>query len=325
MNNPLISVTVPTFKKQYLKDCIESVLAQDYGNYELVVVDDNSPEDIESVVKQYKDSRLRYYKNENGFGGYNVVGNWNRCLELAKGDYMICMGDDDMLRPNCLSLYAKAINDNPEFDVFHIRTEIINENNEVSDLQEPRPEIESMYSMIWNLWKGRDQFIGDFLFKSKPLRDKGGFYFLPYAWSSDKITAYLAAGAKGICNINTVGFSYRRTSITISNSCNTQRERYIALLGEKEWYKQMVENAKSPVDEMEQLYFKLIRNGYESYMQRYLDGMVMWDIAVSPSHWWYWLKKKKEYGFSMIFCLQIIKSSLGACSSKLLRMIFHHY
>lgn len=121
------SVTVPAYKAQFLAECIDSILAQTYKNFELIIVNDASPQDFDSIVSKYDDPRSRYYKNEVGFGAEHVVGNWNKCLEYAKGDYVICMGDDDKLKPCCLEEYAKLINIYPDLNVFHALTEMIDE------------------------------------------------------------------------------------------------------------------------------------------------------------------------------------------------------
>lgn len=65
------------------------------------------------MVSKYDDSRIRYYKNEVGFGAEHVVGNWNKCLGYATGDYIICLGVDDKLRANCLEEYVKQIGEYP--------------------------------------------------------------------------------------------------------------------------------------------------------------------------------------------------------------------
>ena len=81
------SVTVPACKAQFLAECIDSILAQTYKNFELIIVNDASPQDLDSIVSKYDDPRIRYYKNKVGFGAEHVVGNWNKCLEYATGDY----------------------------------------------------------------------------------------------------------------------------------------------------------------------------------------------------------------------------------------------
>ncbi len=239
----LFSVTIPTFKRQFLQECIESVLAQTFCDFELIIVNDASPEDIDSVVSLFGDPRIRYYNNEKNCGAVDVVDNWNICLGFATGDYVICMGDDDKLLPNCLEEYAKLIEQFPGLGVYHAWTEIIDENSNVVRMQEARPLHESVYSMMWHRWNGRVQFIGDFLFDTKLLKANGGFYKLPLAWGSDDISTYIAAKDTGIANMQVPGFQYRINSQTISKTSNACI-KMAAINAEDEWYETFL--AKEP-------------------------------------------------------------------------------
>lgn len=213
------SITIPAYKQKYLYEAIESCLAQTYKDFELIIVDDASPEDLKSVVDRCQDSRIRYYRNEKNCGAMNVVDNWNICLGYAKGDYVICMGDDDRLLPNCLEEYSKLIEKYPDLDIYHGMTEIIDENGNVTNMQEARPEREGMYSMIsGRLRNSRLQYIGDWLFKRTVLEQLNGYVNMPMAWGSDDLTAYTIAKNKGVANTQRPVFLYRISSLTISNS-----------------------------------------------------------------------------------------------------------
>ena len=195
------SVTIPAYKSKYLKEALDSILGQTFKDFELILVNDASPEDLDSVVETYKDERIRYYKNEINCGAINVVDNWNKCLEYATGDYIICMGDDDRLLPCCLEEYDKLINKYPNLGVYHAWTEVINEKSEFKNITQHRCEYESVYSLIWHRWDNRKcQYIGDFLFHVETLRKAGGFFKLPLAWGSDDITAVICATGNGIAN-----------------------------------------------------------------------------------------------------------------------------
>lgn len=213
------SITIPAYKQKYLYEAIESCLAQTYKDFELIIVDDASPEDLKSVVDRCQDSRIRYYRNEKNCGAMNVVDNWNICLGYAKGDYVICMGDDDRLLPNCLEEYSMLIEKYPDLDIYHGMTEIIDENGNVTNMQEARPEREGMYSMIsGRLRNSRLQYIGDWLFKRTVLEQLNGYVNMPMAWGSDDLTAYTIAKNKGVANTQRPVFQYRISSLTISNS-----------------------------------------------------------------------------------------------------------
>lgn len=313
------SILIPAFKPFYLKEAIESVLAQTYKDFEVIIVDDASPHDLKSVVEQFHDERISFHRNEKGFGGYNVVGNWNRCLELAKGEYSLCMGDDDRLLPNCLADYAKLIERYPDLDIFHMRTEMINEKSEFMDLQEERPEWESVLSMIFHQWKGRKQFIGDFLFRTEALRAKGGFMFTPYAWSADKLTTYIVAAEKGIANARVPGFQYRINSHTISLDPANIKEKMKALQMEKNWYIEFFKTYNCPSDNVEQRYFRYLEKEMELFMWRRFVQLLRYDLKAYPSHRKYWMEHKAEYGFTT---KQINESLINGLHQRIMRKLF---
>lgn len=98
---PRVSVCIPTYKgAATLGAAIESVLAQSFTDFELIVVDDGSPDDTAAVVAGFPDPRVTYQRNAVNLG---PEGNWNRCLELASGHYFKLLPHDDLLHPECLA------------------------------------------------------------------------------------------------------------------------------------------------------------------------------------------------------------------------------
>ena len=105
---PKISILIPTYNRaHYLVDAIESSLAQDYPNFEVIVSDNNSADGTQECVKKYlSDPRLRYYKNDTNLGGGP---NYKKLLyEYATGEYGKFLTDDDYLIDN--NHLTKAIN-----------------------------------------------------------------------------------------------------------------------------------------------------------------------------------------------------------------------
>jgi glycosyltransferase involved in cell wall biosynthesis len=301
----LFSVTIPAFKSSFLKECIESVLAQTYIDYELIIVNDHSPEDLDVIVNGFHDDRIKYYKNEIGFGAEHVVGNWNKCLEYAKGDFIICMGDDDRLTPNFLADLNELIKKYPVMDVFYSRTEIINEKSEIVKVLEERPERESVHEMIQRRKEGRSMFIGDYCYRTSVLREKGGFYDLPYAWGSDAITAYMMADQKGIANTREPGFQYRVNSQTISSSSSNIEGKMEAIMKERNWFRNFYEII--PVDDNDRVLYQSLKSDNDGYFERMASGDLIKDIANHPlASSFKWLRKGSRYGLSLSFVLKCI-------------------
>ena len=229
------SVTIPAYKSKFLKEAIESVLCQSYMDFELIIVDDHSPEDLKSIVAEFSDPRIRYYRNEKNCGAIDVVDNWNICLSYCSGDYVICMGDDDRLTPCCLEEYERIIVKFPQLEVYHAQTEIIDESGAIIKQLEERPAYETGLEMLKKRFLGRQQYIGDFCYDVSRLRANGGFYKLPLAWCSDDITAFRAASTQGIANTDKVCFQYRDNRYTISND-TMPATKINALEQAERWY-----------------------------------------------------------------------------------------
>ena len=95
---PKVSVLMPIYKTKaaYLRVAIESILNQTYEDFEFLILDDCPDDTRENIVKEYQDSRIKYYKNEQNLG---ITGSRNKLLDMAKGEYLAVMDHDDVSLP----------------------------------------------------------------------------------------------------------------------------------------------------------------------------------------------------------------------------------
>ena len=215
------SVCISAYKAKFFKECIESVLNQTLPDFELIILNDCSPEPIDVIVKEFSDPRIKYIINEVNVGAIRLVENWNKCLKLAEKEYIVILGDDDRLEPNYLKEFICLIESFPKLDVYHCRSKIIDDDGHDIILTTALPNIESIYDNIWHRITGkRLQYISDFLYRTDTLRNRGGFFNLPLAWGSDDITSFIACGEKGIAHSNRPVFNYRRNRLSISSTGN---------------------------------------------------------------------------------------------------------
>lgn len=97
---PLVSFCVPTYRRAHFIDkTLESVLAQTVHDWEVVVVDDVSPDHTSEVVGAFSDSRIRYVRNPVNLG---VPANLEYAMSLARGQYLVLLEDHDILAPTYL-------------------------------------------------------------------------------------------------------------------------------------------------------------------------------------------------------------------------------
>jgi glycosyltransferase involved in cell wall biosynthesis len=103
-----VSVVIITRNRSdLLYDSIRSVLIQTYSNFELLIIDDGSEDNTEEMVKQFPDSRIRYVKKKpTGIPKSRNIG-----VQMAKGEYIVIMDDDDLMMPNRIQEQIECLSD----------------------------------------------------------------------------------------------------------------------------------------------------------------------------------------------------------------------
>lgn len=101
-----VTIAIPTYNRsKFLAEAIKSVLEQTYIDFELLIVDNASTDRTKKVVKSFNDPRINYHRNKKNIG---MMRNWNKCIELSNGKYLMILGDDDMLYPNFIDVSLGA-------------------------------------------------------------------------------------------------------------------------------------------------------------------------------------------------------------------------
>lgn len=107
-----ISVCIPTYNSaRFVRECIESVLAQTRPDFELIVSDDASTDNTCEIVRSFCDSRIRLVRLERNRG---MAFNWNHAVSLAQGQYVKVLCQDDLLDATCLEEQAALLERHPE-------------------------------------------------------------------------------------------------------------------------------------------------------------------------------------------------------------------
>jgi glycosyltransferase involved in cell wall biosynthesis len=111
MATPLVSICIPTYNRaKFVSKAIDSALSQSYQNIEILVVDNASHDEIESVIAHYQDPRLKFFKNSRNLGMY---GNFNRCIELSKGKYIHILHSDDYIDAQFTGMCVEFMESHP--------------------------------------------------------------------------------------------------------------------------------------------------------------------------------------------------------------------
>jgi glycosyltransferase involved in cell wall biosynthesis len=108
---PLVSFCVPTYNRaRLLGETLKSALAQTVSDFEIVVVDDVSPDATPELMRRYTDPRIRYSRNPENLG---VPENLNRAFSLARGRYLVLLEDHDLVAPTYLEAALAILERHP--------------------------------------------------------------------------------------------------------------------------------------------------------------------------------------------------------------------
>ena len=112
---PKISVVMPAYNAEnYIREAIDSILAQTFRDFEFLIIDDGSTDHTVEIIRSYSDSRIRLYQNERNMG---VAATLNRGLDLARGEYIARMDADDISLPERFAKQAAYMDAHPDVAV----------------------------------------------------------------------------------------------------------------------------------------------------------------------------------------------------------------
>lgn len=292
-----ISFILPAYKGIYLRESIDSILAQDYTDFELIVVDDCSPDSIREIVDSYDDKRVSYYRNEQNIGGKDLVAQWNHCLEYAKGDYVILATDDDLYEPNFLSSFVPLIEKYPDVNLFRARILQVDSRNEIKYIDSCYKEYLSPVEFRYHLMHGMKGGIPQYIFKRSALVDKGGFVNFPKAWASDDATALMMSD-RGVVNSQEHLVRFRWSDINISGDRKYGLEKFMARLQFSRWLQQQRVETNDMSDDWQRFY----RQHVADYLPIY--NKITLISTMNAMTWRHWIKGVQMLKGSDLFSLK---------------------
>jgi len=169
------SIIIP-FKtgKQYLLDCLQSVLAQDYPHYEIIILADitSNTDDALHAIKDLKNPKITVQLSDKNL---DILQNWGRIKDLDKKEYMTILGYDDILSKGFLSCINNLINTNPDASLYHTHFNYINSNSEAIKECQPLPtQMTASDYLEYTLKESIDIMATGYVFRSKDYDAIGG-------------------------------------------------------------------------------------------------------------------------------------------------------
>lgn len=112
---PSVSVVMPAYNAaKYLREAIDSILAQTYTDFEFIIINDGSTDDTRAIIQSYDDPRIVYLENETNSG---ICVTLNKGLDAARGRYIARMDADDISLPERLAIQVQYMDAHPDIAV----------------------------------------------------------------------------------------------------------------------------------------------------------------------------------------------------------------
>jgi len=130
-NKPQVSIGLPVYNgENYLKEAIDSILAQTFTDFELIISDNASTDKTPGICREYaaKDPRIRYYRNEKNQG---ASWNFNNVFKLSTGEYFKWAAHDDLIAPDYISKCVEVLDKDNTIILCSSRVQFIDKNGDV--------------------------------------------------------------------------------------------------------------------------------------------------------------------------------------------------
>ena len=210
-----VSVLIPVYNaRNFLKDSVQSVLNQTFKDFELILLNDASTDDSVEIIKSFSDERIKYYKNDKNLG---ISGSRNRLLDLAKGEYLAIMDNDDLSMPTRFEKQVEFLDNNPDVGIVGTWGELFNNRPAEGFVNKIKKFITNM-GLVWchpfeatmketlraNTCMHSSMMVRASTFKENNIRYNGE---LTPSEDYDLVRQVLEAGFR-VCNLQEVLFKY---------------------------------------------------------------------------------------------------------------------
>ena len=221
----MLAIVIPYYKLTFFEATLQSLANQTNQRFKVYIGDDASPENPLALLENYKDKfDFQYHRFEENLGGISLVKQWERCIAMAGNeDWMMILGDDDVLENNCFAAFYENLNEIEalKINVIRFATKIINSISEPISKVHSHPKLENSIEFLMRKFKGGTRSsLSEYVFK-KQIVDTIKFKDLPLAWASDTLGVVEFSENRNIYTINDALVSFRLSGKNITSQADS--------------------------------------------------------------------------------------------------------
>lgn len=297
MMTPKYNFLLPAYKPDFFKEALDSILGQTYRDFKLIILDDCSPYDLKSIVDEYDDDRITYYRNEENMGGKSLVACWNKLLGLADSEYIILASDDDVYEVNFLEEMDRLARKYPEVDLLRARCQMYNKKNNIAFYDGIYQELTDSLEFVYLMYRHDSiKCIANYVFKLSALKGIGGFIDFPLAWFSDRATV-MKLSKNGVANSKDVLFMFRMSDVNITFGKNDEKKAYIKEYATRlydKWFKDFIAPFEKQEPKMTAYQKGMLASAVGTHNELMKTELVRYLPTLSFKHFWEYVRLLDE-------------------------------
>lgn len=261
--NIKLAIIIPLYKTTYLDLLLQALSEQADQRFNVYIGDDCSPNDpIPLIDKFNKSLTINYHRFTTRLGHISLTKQWERCLQLVKGEEWVwLLPDDDLPSLNCVEEFYLSLNkaNASNIKVFRFPIDIIDDNGHlIKRNKESTPDLESNYEYFSRAMMGEvSTSLGNNIFHKQSLLQTGGFVDFVKAWGSDQATVLRASSGGMIYFLRDAKLGFRMSSENISSNINDGYDKITARIMFAKWLKK--NESIFPVNPSKEFYYNFAR------------------------------------------------------------------
>ena len=223
---------IPAYRGKFLSQTLASLTLQSSQQFNVYIGNDNSPDDIESIVAPFRSKLAIVYEQFfNNLGGQNLTAHWKRCIEMTDNEeWLWLLPDDDTASPECVKAFLAAAEKDQNFNIlYRFQTSHTDEENKLIKRNPVCPPKETNTDFILRkLRYQRNSSVAEYIFSKKQYTAEGGFKSLPLAWGSDDLLWVALSQENDIITLSEGEVYLRQSRYNISNSKTVSGRKFKA-------------------------------------------------------------------------------------------------
>ena len=287
----MLAFIIPYYKLTFFEATLQSLACQTDKRFKVYIGDDASPENPSFLLEKYKDQfEFSYTRFETNLGGVSLVQHWNRCIAMCNDcDWIMILGDDDVLGENCVAeFYANWNEINAFTNVVRFSTYKIDGLGLLISPQYKHPKMEYSTDFIFRNVRSS---LSEYVFRKTQIIEIG-FKDFPLAWQSDVLAVLEFSHYKNVYSINDASVFIRISELSISGKQDNLKLKYKAVFD---------------------FYYYLINNGLDFFSNIQKDKLyrqVNKSYLNDKKNYMYILKLTKFYlrNFLFVYYFRFLKS-----------------